>query len=52
MISEEGVGGKGELGGEGLGEMEVWGMEGLGGGDVVEEMLSMKCDEVVGGCKG
>ena len=42
MIREEGVGGKGEFGGEGLGEMEVWGMEGLGGREVLEEMVSVK----------
>ncbi len=42
MVREEGVGGKGELGGEGLGEMEVWGLEGYGGGYRVEEMLSYK----------
>jgi DNA-directed RNA polymerase subunit beta len=42
------LGGKAQFGGQRLGEMEVWALEGYGAAHALQEMLTVKSDDVEG----
>ncbi|MCL5224180.1 MAG: DNA-directed RNA polymerase subunit beta, partial [Patescibacteria group bacterium] len=48
LITQQPLGGKANLGGQRFGEMEVWGLEGYGASHTLQEMLTIKSDDVVG----
>jgi len=45
------LGGKAQMGGQRLGEMEVWALEAYGAANILQEMLTIKSDDVVGRAK-
>ena len=45
------MGGKSQFGGQRFGEMEVWALEAFGVANVLQEMLTIKSDDVVGRAK-
>jgi DNA-directed RNA polymerase subunit beta len=48
LITQQPLGGKAQFGGQRLGEMEVWALEAYGVSHVLQEMLTIKSDDVVG----
>ena len=42
------MGGKGQFGGQRLGEMEVWALEAYGAAYTLQELLTVKSDDVIG----
>jgi len=48
LITQQPLGGKAQHGGQRLGEMEVWALEAYGAASVLEEMLTIKSDDVDG----
>ncbi|MBI2591706.1 MAG: DNA-directed RNA polymerase subunit beta [Candidatus Brennerbacteria bacterium] len=48
LITQQPLGGKAQLGGQRLGEMEVWALEGYGASHTLQEMLTIKSDDVLG----
>lgn len=48
LITQQPLGGKGQLGGQRFGEMEVWALEGYGAAHTLQEMLTIKSDDVPG----
>ena len=48
LITQQPLGGKAQFGGQRLGEMEVWALEGYGAAHLLKEMLTVKSDDVVG----
>ena len=48
LITQQPLGGKAQLGGQRFGEMEVWALEGYGAAHTLQEMLTIKSDDVVG----
>ncbi len=48
LITQQPLGGKAQLGGQRFGEMEVWALEGYGAAHTLQEMLTVKSDDVVG----
>jgi DNA-directed RNA polymerase subunit beta len=48
LITQQPLGGKAQLGGQRFGEMEVWALEGYGASHTLQEMLTIKSDDVVG----
>ena len=48
LITQQPLGGKAQFGGQRLGEMEVWALEGYGAANVLQEMLTIKSDDVAG----
>ncbi|MCK4355201.1 DNA-directed RNA polymerase subunit beta [Candidatus Parcubacteria bacterium] len=48
LITQQPLGGKAQFGGQRLGEMEVWALEGYGAAHVLQEMLTIKSDDVPG----
>ncbi|MCX6791085.1 MAG: hypothetical protein NTV62_02750 [Candidatus Gribaldobacteria bacterium] len=42
------MGGKAQFGGQRFGEMEVWALEGYGASHILQEMLTIKSDDVAG----
>ena len=51
LITQQPLGGKAQNGGQRLGEMEVWALEGYGAANILQEMLTLKSDDVVGRAK-
>ena len=51
LITQQPLGGKAQFGGQRLGEMEVWALEGYGASNILQEMLTVKSDDVVGRAK-
>jgi len=51
LITQQPLGGKAQMGGQRLGEMEVWALEAYGAANVLQEMLTIKSDDVVGRSK-
>jgi len=51
LITQQPLGGKAQMGGQRLGEMEVWAMEAYGAAYTLQEMLTIKSDDVVGRAK-
>ena len=48
LITQQPLGGKAQFGGQRFGEMEVWALEGYGARHVLQEMLTVKSDDVMG----
>jgi len=51
MITQQPLGGKAQFGGQRFGEMEVWALEAYGAAHVLQEMLTIKSDDVAGRSK-
>lgn len=51
LITQQPLGGKAQFGGQRFGEMEVWALEAFGASHVLQEMLTIKSDDVVGRAK-
>ncbi len=51
LITQQPLGGKAQFGGQRFGEMEVWALEGYGASHVLQEMLTVKSDDVSGRAK-
>src|SRR5262249_24963342 len=51
LITQQPLGGKAQFGGQRFGEMEVWALEGYGASHTLQEMLTIKSDDVVGRAK-
>ena len=48
LITQQPLGGKAQFGGQRFGEMEVWALEGYGAAHTLQEMLTIKSDDVQG----
>ena len=48
LVTQQPLGGKAQFGGQRLGEMEVWALEGYGASNILQEMLTLKSDDVIG----
>src|SRR5690606_34876455 len=48
LITQQPLGGKAQMGGQRLGEMEVWALEAYGAAHTLQEMLTIKSDDIVG----
>jgi len=48
LITQQPLGGKAQFGGQRFGEMEVWALEGYGASYALQEMLTIKSDDVAG----
>ena len=48
LITQQPLGGKAQFGGQRLGEMEVWALEGYGAAYTLQEMITIKSDDVLG----
>ena len=48
LITQQPLGGKAQFGGQRFGEMEVWALEAFGAANVLQEILTVKSDDVVG----
>ncbi len=48
LITQQPLGGKAQMGGQRFGEMEVWALEGYGAANILQEMLTIKSDDVFG----
>jgi len=48
LITQQPLGGKAQFGGQRFGEMEVWALEGYGAAYTLQEMLTIKSDDVIG----
>ena len=51
MVTQQPLGGKAQLGGQRFGEMEVWALEAYGAANTLQEVLTIKSDDVVGRSK-
>jgi len=51
LITQQPLGGKAQFGGQRFGEMEVWALEGYGAAYTLQEMLTIKSDDVLGRSK-
>ncbi len=51
LITQQPLGGKAQFGGQRLGEMEVWALEAYGAAHTLQEMLTLKSDDVTGRAK-
>ncbi|MGA9117546.1 MAG: DNA-directed RNA polymerase subunit beta [Bacteroidota bacterium] len=51
LITQQPLGGKAQFGGQRFGEMEVWALEGYGAAHVLQEILTVKSDDVTGRAK-
>jgi len=48
LITQQPLGGKAQFGGQRFGEMEVWALEGYGSSNTLQEILTVKSDDVMG----
>ncbi len=48
LITQQPLGGKAQFGGQRFGEMEVWALEGYGAAHILQEMLTIKSDDIAG----
>jgi DNA-directed RNA polymerase subunit beta len=51
LITQQPLGGKAQFGGQRFGEMEVWALEAFGASHILQEILTIKSDDVVGRAK-
>ena len=51
LITQQPLGGKAQFGGQRFGEMEVWALEAFGASHVLQEILTIKSDDVIGRAK-
>jgi DNA-directed RNA polymerase subunit beta len=52
LITQQPLGGKAQFGGQRFGEMEVWALEAFGAANILQEILTVKSDDVMGRAKG
>ena len=48
LITQQPLGGKAQFGGQHFGEMEVWALEAFGAASILQEILTVKSDDVMG----
>ncbi len=48
LVTQQPLGGKAQMGGQRFGEMEVWALEAYGAANILQEMLTVKSDDIVG----
>ena len=48
LVTQQPLGGKAQFGGQRFGEMEVWALEAYGAANILQELLTVKSDDVVG----
>lgn len=48
LVTQQPLGGKAQMGGQRVGEMEVWALEAYGAAHTLQEMLTIKSDDVIG----
>ena len=48
LITQQPLGGKAQFGGQRFGEMEVWALEAFGASNILQEILTIKSDDVIG----
>ncbi|PIR04624.1 MAG: DNA-directed RNA polymerase subunit beta [Candidatus Liptonbacteria bacterium CG11_big_fil_rev_8_21_14_0_20_35_14] len=48
LITQQPLGGKAQFGGQRFGEMEVWALQGYGAAHILQEMLTIKSDDIIG----
>jgi len=48
LITQQPLGGKAQFGGQRFGEMEVWALEAFGAAHTLQEILTVKSDDVIG----
>ena len=51
LITQQPLGGKAQFGGQRFGEMEVWALEAFGASNILQEILTVKSDDVIGRSK-
>ncbi|MCC7400034.1 MAG: DNA-directed RNA polymerase subunit beta [Chitinophagaceae bacterium] len=51
LITQQPLGGKAQFGGQRFGEMEVWALEAYGAANILQELLTIKSDDIVGRAK-
>ena len=51
LITQQPLGGKAQFGGQRFGEMEVWALEAFGASHILQELLTVKSDDVIGRAK-
>jgi DNA-directed RNA polymerase subunit beta len=51
LITQQPLGGKAQFGGQRFGEMEVWAIEAFGAANILQELLTVKSDDVIGRAK-
>ncbi|RYD51480.1 MAG: DNA-directed RNA polymerase subunit beta [Sphingobacteriales bacterium] len=51
LITQQPLGGKAQFGGQRFGEMEVWALEAYGAANILQELLTLKSDDIVGRAK-
>ena len=51
LVTQQPLGGKTQFGGQRFGEMEVWALEAYGAANILQEMLTVKSDDIVGRTK-
>jgi len=51
LVTQQPLGGKAQFGGQRFGEMEVWALEAYGAANALQEMLTIKSDDIVGRVK-
>ncbi len=51
LVTQQPLGGKAQFGGQRFGEMEVWALEAYGAAHILQEMITVKSDDVVGRVK-
>ncbi len=51
LITQQPLGGKAQFGGQRFGEMEVWALEAYGASNLLQELLTLKSDDIVGRAK-
>jgi len=51
LITQQPLGGKAQFGGQRFGEMEVWALEAFGASSILQELLTIKSDDIIGRAK-
>src|SRR6202162_273791 len=51
LITQQPLGGKAQFGGQRFGEMEVWALEAYGAAHILQELLTLKSDDIIGRAK-
>ena len=51
LITQQPLGGKAQFGGQRFGEMEVWALQAFGAANILQELLTLKSDDIVGRAK-
>jgi DNA-directed RNA polymerase subunit beta len=51
LITQQPLGGKAQFGGQRFGEMEVWALEAFGASNILQELLTIKSDDITGRAK-